>query len=115
MSDIHEEDYGDLEVAVEFHPVDRAAARLVEETFAEDEVFVANAFTGTETVTVVVSAARAVLGRVLGFFAQHRQSFKDAVIKIGPEEISMTGYTMDEVRGLLDSDAVRKLLREMKK
>jgi hypothetical protein len=64
---------------------------------------------------LIVSATRKGLGAVLEFFATHRQSFKDATVVLGRDEISLKGYTIEEVRGLFESPAMQKLLKEMKK
>ena len=64
---------------------------------------------------MIVAATRNGIGTILEFFARHRQSYKDATIKIGRHEIEMKGYTIDEVKGLFDSPRVQKLLRELRK
>ncbi len=113
MSDAVENE--DLEVVVEFHPNDAAAAEALKKQFANDEVFESEAFTGTHAVSLIVSATKKALGPVLEFFAAHRKSYKDATVKIGRNEISLKGYTIDEVKGLFESPTVQKLLREIKK
>jgi hypothetical protein len=109
------DEFADLEIAFEFRPADAAAADLVRQTFAGEEIFESNAFTGAETLTMIFSAARNAINKVLGFFAEHRKSFNGASIKIGTEEISLTGYTMEEVRALMESGVIQKHLRELKK
>jgi hypothetical protein len=111
---IHDE-FADLEIAIEYRPADAAAAELVRRTFAGNDIFESKAFSGTEAVTVIISAARKVIAKALGLFTEHRKSFHGASIKIGKEEISLTGYTMEEIEGLLESGAILKHLRELKK
>lgn len=115
MTGAADDDFADVEVAVEFRPADAAAAELLKQSFADEEVFESNAFSGAWVYTVILSASRVALGKALEFFAQHRQSFKDASIKIGTEEVSLTGYTVEEVRGFLDSPSFQKTLRSLKK
>jgi hypothetical protein len=109
------DEFADVEIAIEFRPTDEAAADLVRRSFAGEEIFEADAFTGSETITVIISAARKAIGRVLGFFSEHRKSFNGASIKIGKEEISLTGYTMEEIQGLLESGVLLTHLRAVKK
>ncbi len=78
MSDATENE--NLEVVVEFHPRDAAAAEALKEEFADAEIFESEAFTGTQAVSLIVSATKRSLGAVLGFFATHRQGFKDATV-----------------------------------
>lgn len=115
MTDDGLQDGGALEVALELELADMAGAELIRANFPEAEVYESAAFTGFNKVTVIVSAAGEVLRRLITFFAKHRESYRGATLKIGPEEVSITGYTSEELRGLLDSGAVQKLLREMKR
>lgn len=113
-------DFGDTErddpmAAVEFYPADAAAATLVKRAFAGEEILESDAFTGTQIVTVIVAATGKALGPLLAFFAANRPSYRDATVKIGRTEIALKGYTAEEVRGLLDSPEVLKLLKELKK
>lgn len=115
MTEATDNDLANLEVAIEFHPADTATAELLKQSFADIEVFESNAFSGAWILTVVTSATKGAIGKVLEFFAQHRQSFKDASVKIGTEEISLTGYSIDEVKEFFDSPSFQKALRGVKK
>lgn len=103
------------ELVVEFYPVDQTAVDSVKAAFAGHDIIEADAFTGVKTIAVVVNVAKQSMAAVLEFFALGRQGYKDAVVKIGREEISLKGYTSDEVRSLMDSPMMHKLLRELKK
>jgi len=113
MSDVVENE--DLEVVVEFHPNDATAAEDLKKRFADEEVFESEAFTGTQALSLIVSATKKALVPVLEFFAAHRKSYKDATVKIGRNEISLKGYTIEEVKGLFESPMLQKLLKEIKK
>lgn len=115
MPEAIDNDFADLEVAIEFRPADVAAAELLKQSFTDEEVFESNAFSGAWIYTVITAASKDAIGKVLEFFIQHRQRFKDTTIKIGTEEISLTGYSMDEVKGFLDSPSFQKALRSVKK
>ena len=104
----------DAEIAVEFHVADATAADLVKRIFADEEIFESSAFTGAEIITVVSSVKKA-FTKLLDFFAKHRESFKDAVVKIGPDEVSLKGYTMQEIQEFMASGSVEKILKAMKK
>ena len=115
MTETVENDFADLEIAIEFHPTDADAAELFKRHFVDEEVFESNAFSGAWIYTIIVSASRDAIAKVLGFFAQHRQSFKDASVKIGKEEISLSGYSIEEVKDFFDSKPFQKALRGLKK
>lgn len=115
MTDAIDNEFADLEVAIEFHPADAAAAEHLKQSFADEDIFESNAFSGAWIFTVITSATKNALGKVLEFFAQHRQSFKDASVKIGTEEISLTGYSIEEVKGFFDSPSFQKAMRGVKK
>lgn len=114
MSDVEDDPFEDIEIAIQLQPTSAEVSALVKQTFADQEILTSNAFTGTEIMTIVVSATKKSVGKVLQFFAQYRQSFKDATVKIGPKEISLKGYTMEEVIGFFESEGVQKALTEMK-
>lgn len=115
MTESINNDFADLEVAIEFRPADAAAAELLKQSFTDEEIFESNAFSGAWIFTIITSATKGAIGKVLEFFAQHRQSFKDASIKIGTQEISLTGYSIEEVKGFFDSPGFQKALRGVKK
>jgi len=115
MTDFSDQEAGEVDVVLELELADPAAADLLRAAFPEAEVYESAAFTGLNKVTVIVSAAGQVLRRLVAFFAAHRESYRGATLKVGPEEVSITGYTSEELQGLLDSGAVHKLLREMKR
>lgn len=115
MTEASDNDFADLEVAIEFRPADAAAAELLKQRFAGEEIFESNAFSGAWIFTILTSATKGAIGKVLEFFLQHRQSFKDASIKIGTEEISLTGYSIEEVKGFFDSPSFQKAMRSVKK
>jgi hypothetical protein len=108
-------EFNDLEIAVAFYPSDEAAAELLKQNFAEEEIFESNAFSGAWILTIIVSASKGAVGKVLDFFSQHNQKFKGATVKIGKEEISLSGYSLEEVKEFFDSKPFQKALRAVKK
>jgi hypothetical protein len=103
------------DLVAEFYLADSDAAVLVRQTFGGDELFESKAFTGVEVVALVTAATNTILSKVLRFFVEHRQSFKDAKVRIGPDEISLEGYSMEEIIRFSTTDPIAELLREMKK
>lgn len=114
MSEEISENFADLEIVVEFQPLDDNAAELLKQEFAGDEVFESNAFSGEWVFTIILLASKGAVGKVVDFFATHRQRFKDATVKIGKEEISLTGYSKDEVLELFESKSFQKALTNLK-
>jgi hypothetical protein len=111
----NDNEFDDLEIAIAFYPADEAAAELLKQNFAEEDVFESNAFSGAWIFTVIVSASKGAVGKVLDFFSQHNQRFKGATVKIGKEEISLSGYSLEEVKEFFDSKHFQKALRAVKK
>ena len=102
------------DIIFEFQPLDAAVSEAAKTTFADDEVLESNAFTGAEIVTILLGAGKDVLAKVLGFFTQHRESLKSATVKIGKESVELTGYSMSEVKGFIESGDVEKVLAALK-
>jgi hypothetical protein len=115
MSNTEDTGFEDMEIAVELRPADAAAAELVRQTFADEEILESNAFTGAEILTIIFSAAKGTIGKVLEFFVKHRESFKGASLKIGPKEVALTGLTKQEMEDILASGNIEKILAEMRK
>lgn len=115
MSEEPFEDFSDIEIAIDLQPVDEAAAELLKQEFADEDIFESNAFSGEWIYTIILSASGGAIAKLLDFFTAHRESFKDATVKIGKEEISLSGYKMDEVKDFLDSDQFKKAMRSLKK
>ena len=103
------------DIAIVFQPVSASALELLTASFPNEEVLESNAFTGAELLIVVLAATKGALNRVLTFFIQHRQSFKDATVKIGKDEISLQGYSMDDIQDFFKLDAVQQLLKDRAK
>jgi hypothetical protein len=114
-TNFNDDEFADLEIAVEFHPFDSDAAALLKQTFADNEVFESNAFSGEWIYTIILSASKGAVGKVIEFFSSHRQRFKDATVKIGKNEISLSGYSINEVENFLDSKSFKTALRDLKK
>lgn len=107
--------FDDCEVVIDFYPINEESGGLLTETFPDDEILESKAFSGDWIFTLILSAAVNTLGKALNFFIQHRASYKDAVVKIGKEEISLSGYSISEIENFFDNPRVHKALRELKK
>lgn len=104
-----------LDIVFQFQPLDQEASSLVKQTFSDQEILESNAFTGLEILSVIILAAKPIVNRLLQFYVQYQERFKDASIKIGPEEITLKGYSMNEVEKFFDSEPVQDALRAMRK
>lgn len=100
------------DVAIEFQPISESALALLTDSFPDEEVLESNAFTGAELLILILAATRGTLNKVLDFFIQNRQSFKDATVKIGKDEISLQGYSMNDIQDFFKLEAVQQLLKE---
>ena len=54
---------------MEFYPTEPAAAELVKQSFANEEIIESNAFTGVQIITVIVATTRQAVGAVFEFAA----------------------------------------------
>lgn len=108
-------DFSEMQFSIEFLPKTQADIELVKHVFSDEDVFESSAFTGQESVTVIISTARKVLEKLTSFLVAHRQGYKDAKVKIGTDEISLQGYSMREVESFLKHETIQKLLEKTNK
>jgi hypothetical protein len=114
-SDPNPQEIQDQEIIVDFTPLDEASAADIRAYFADDEVLESNSFIGSTLVTVILIAGNRALNKVLNYFLERRKGLKDATVKIGKDEISLSGYSVDEVKALIESGSVDKLVKEFNK
>jgi|GEM_PF-5428198 len=114
-SDLNPQENQEQEIIVDFTPIDEASAADIRTYFADDEVLESNSFIGSTMVTVILVAGNRALNKVLNYFLERRKTLKDAIVKIGKDEISLSGYSIDEVKALIESGSVEKLVKEFNK
>lgn len=101
------------ELAVEFHPVDDAAATQIKETFTDVETLESSAFTGTDILTLIITSG--LVGQVLQFYVNNRTRYKDAVIKVSGKEVSLQGYSPEELKEMIESGTLDKVQEVLKR
>lgn len=74
-----------------------------------------NAFTGAEIITIILAAGKDTIFKVLNFFVKHRDSLKNATVKVGKDEIELSGYSMKEVEDFIESGNVEKVMSALRK
>jgi hypothetical protein len=105
----------DLDMVIDFTPSDEEAAKSIREYFAEDELLESNSFIGTTLITIIIVAGTEGLRKVFRYFLDHRKNLKDASVKIGKDEISLTGYSIKEVQDFIESGSIDKILKQINK
>jgi len=103
------------DIVIELQPADRSTAELIKQHFIDEEVLESNAFTGAELITILVATGKDTLLKVLSFFTKHRESLKGASVRIGTQEVELTGYSIKEVTEFMESGNVEKIIDAMKK
>lgn len=115
MTQLNNTEPEEIILIADFTPVDKETANSLLEYFADHETLEIDSFLGTSSISVIILTGLNGLKSVLRYFIDRRTSLKDASVKIGKEEISLTGYSIQEVEKFLGSDSVEKILKEMKK
>jgi len=102
----------EVEVAIIFEPVDNTGIELIKDNFDHSTIWESNSFTGPVLVTIIILLE--LISKALEFYATHRDSYKNAEIKIGKHEISMKGYTIEQIRKLSESGEIEKMIWKIK-
>jgi hypothetical protein len=102
------------EIIFEIHPSGQELASLVKAEFENEEVLESNAFTGAEIITIILGTGKDAILKVLRFFSKHRESLKAASVKIGKDEVQLTGYSIKEVTEFIESGNVEKIITAIK-
>lgn len=104
-----------LEIAIVFYPTDAIALELLKQNFVDEEILETNSFSGEWIYTIITSISKHITDKLAGFLSQNKHQFKDIKLKIGKEEISLSGYSMEEVKDFFDSKPVQNALQSLKK
>lgn len=105
----------DLDFTIEFTTNSKESINLIKDYFSDENFIETSAFTGLQSINVFLTTAQGVLKKLTQFIQKHSRSYKDAKIKIGTEEISLEGYSMEEVEQFLERNAIKKHLTKIKK
>lgn len=111
----------DEEIVINFKTSDKETAKSVKDLITEPEVEVieSSAFSGTEVITVilpvVLPALVVVTDKLLNFYLQNRKTLRETSVKVGKNEVSLTGFSEDEIKQLIDDGSLEKLKDIVKK
>lgn len=106
------EKHTEPEVVVDFHTYDKSLATNIKALFQEQEILESNAFSGAEIITVITTSVLA-LDKILNFYIQNRKSLKETSVKIGKDEIQLSGFSDKELQNMIESGSLAKLKQQM--
>ena len=96
------------EIVFELQLTDKNIKAALLEEFKDLEIIESNAFTGVELLTIILPSSIVVFDKLLSFYIQHKQTTK-GTIKMGRDEISLSGYSTDELLELTKGGSLDKL------
>jgi len=101
------------ELLIEFQPADQATLEQLNETFSSEELLQSSSFDGTLLVTII-TAATAALREAFKFYKVHKASLKSAKIRIKGKEVSLEGFSADEINEMAEKGTIRKIQENLK-
>lgn len=113
--EIHEQ-----EIVIDFRTLDKSIAGEIKNSMSDPdtEIIESSAFSGTEIITVILPVVLPslviLLDKALNFYIQNRKSVRETTIKIGKDEISLAGFSEDEMKELIEGDSLEKLKQLIK-
>jgi hypothetical protein len=110
-----EDDFSDVDVAIEFAVTDDETIELIKKIFAEDEVLESHAFGGSDVVTILTSLSKSTIGRLIELFATKAMETPKTTFKIGKDEIAFTGYSREDVEVILASPHFKEAVKIVRK
>lgn len=110
-----EDDFADIDVAIEFVVRDEDTTESIKNAFPEDEVLESHAFGGMDIVTVLTTLSKSTIGRLVELFAAKAMETPKTTLKIGKEEIVFANYSREDVEVLLASPHFKDIVRATRK
>lgn len=107
--------WADLDIALEFRVTDPETSAALQAAFADEEILTAHAFSGAEVLTVITTLSKKTLDKLITFFATPRTTTPKTTFKIGKNDITMTGYSREDVEALLASPHFKAAVRAVRK
>ena len=102
-------------LAIEFYPIDLAGfAEALRDDFPDALIGESSGYSGCEIVSIVVSASLIFINKLLNFYVKKRDVVSKAVIKIGKDQIEMSGLTSKEIKELLGSKDIEAILNQLR-
>ncbi|WP_236981030.1 hypothetical protein [Membranihabitans maritimus] len=96
------------ELVVEFQLYDKKPKKELLEEFKDLEIIESNAFTGADLLTIILPASIVLVDKVLNFYVKNKQTTK-GTIKVGKDEINLSGYSTKEILELTQDGSLDKL------
>jgi len=96
------------EIVVEFQLNDKKLKGELLEEFKDLEIIESNAFTGAELLTIILPASIVLVDKILNFYIKNKQTAK-GTIKVGKDEINLSGYSTQELLELTKNGSLDKL------
>lgn len=103
-----------VDIVIDFHPLEEGLSEKIKQEFEDMDIIESNGFSGTELVTVIISATVIALDKILNFYIKNRKSLKETSIKIGKNEVSLTGFSNKEIQEFIENNSIKKLRKQMK-
>jgi len=101
------------EIVVDFQLGQKSLVTDIHNNFSHNEIIESSGFSGTELVTVIISASVVAMDKILNFFLQKRKNLKETVIKIGKDEVSLSGFSDEEIQAFIASGSIAKIREQM--
>jgi hypothetical protein len=101
------------EILFEFQPADQATLDQLNETFNDEEILHSSGFDGTLLVAVITASATLIRALFM-FYKAHKDALKSAKIKIKNKEISIEGFSADEINDMVEKGTLQQLLEKLK-
>lgn len=103
-----------LEFVIDFQPIEKATTEKIKQVFDDMDIIESSGFSGTELVTVIISATVLAMDKILNFYIQNRKNLKATSIKIGKGEVELSGFSNEEIEKFIESGSIAKIKEQMK-
>lgn len=107
-------DLPDIEVAIVIETNDPALGGDLAKAVPGADFSVADRFVGGAEIAVFVSLVKDSLAPILGFLTANRDRVTKGSVRIGKEEIELTGFSDEQIINLLEQPAFKEALRTVK-
>ena len=90
-------------------------ATVIAETFGDYEILTSRGFGGQDLIAIIAKPSVALFKKLAAWLFSGAGKGLKTKVKIGKAEINLEGYTASEVENLMESPALLKALRELRK
>ncbi|MXV14531.1 hypothetical protein [Hufsiella ginkgonis] len=89
---------------------------IIATSFKSDEVMRSKSFLGKLTIGVLIlSSVQLAIRTAFTVWQNHRKDLQSAKVRIGKEEVSFEGFSASEVKDMIESGNIDKVLDKLKK